>query len=125
MGKFKLLSKNNYISSQRKPWLNLLVFTPVVKKPTVGFIFVGLFMFLSKIIPESQAPSLLNRSFHLTKYLDKYSQPADEKSCGNTKHGECELLFLHPAKSVCSLAPGPAAENKRSSLSSLSPAICN
>lgn len=97
----------------------------MVKKPTVGFIFVGLFVFLSKIIPELQALSLLSRSFHLTEYLDKFSQPADEKSCGSTKHSERELLFLRPAKPACSLAPGLSAENKRSSLGSLSPAICN
>lgn len=127
MGNLKLqqLSMNNYISFQEKARFNLLVFTPVVKRPTVGFTFVGLLVFLSKITPELRALPLLTRSFHLMKYLDKYSQPADEKSWGSSKHCEQELLLLCPAKPECSLVPSPSAENKRSSLSSFSPAICN
>lgn len=127
MGNLKLqqLSMNNYISFWEKNRFDLLVFTPVVKNPTVGFTFVGLFVFLSKVPSELQALSLLTGSFHLMKYLDKYSQPADEKSWRSSKHCKQELLLLHPAKPVCSLVPSPSAENKRSSLSSLSPTICN
>lgn len=83
MGNLELqqLSRNNYICSQRKPRLNSYAFTPSVKNLQRD----SFLLFLSKITLELQALSLLNSSFHLTKYPDEHSQAADEKRGGKFK----------------------------------------
>lgn len=100
-----------------------LVFTPVVPKPAAGFLSVGLFMFLSKLLPALRALWLLGRSLHLMKYPDKHSQAADERSCGSARL--CVRELLPAARRTCAFISGPSAENKSSSLAPLSPAICN